>query len=117
MSSTPAQRDVFKHRLREARRKADLSKAELARRVGINDSAISHYEKGRAAPGKETCARLEDALGLAPGDLGHLLGHTHTGDDGEPTSPEVAIEIDQTIPRPMRDVFLAALREVRRQQG
>lgn len=44
--------------VREARRRASLSQAELARRSGISRPTVNAYEKGRREPGFEALARL-----------------------------------------------------------
>ena len=51
--------------IRDARRKADLSRPALAERVGIPDSELAAYEAGTEVPDPETfnwivsCARLD----------------------------------------------------------
>jgi len=49
--------------LREARRAAGLSQAELARRAGTSQPAIARYESGAASPSVRTLERLLYALG------------------------------------------------------
>ena len=49
--------------LREARKRARLSQADLGRRSGIAQSVISAYESGRREPGVRTLARLVEATG------------------------------------------------------
>jgi uncharacterized protein len=49
--------------LREARRRAGLSQAELAARAGITQSVISAYESGRRQPALSTLAALVEATG------------------------------------------------------
>jgi transcriptional regulator with XRE-family HTH domain len=50
--------------LGEARNRADLSQAELARRAGISRSVLSVYESGRREPGSEALARILGAAGF-----------------------------------------------------
>jgi predicted nucleotidyltransferase/DNA-binding XRE family transcriptional regulator len=50
--------------LRDARRRARLSQAELARRAGITQSVVSAYENGARQPSFPTLARLVAAAGL-----------------------------------------------------
>lgn len=56
--------------LAEARRRARISQAELARRAGIPRSVLNAYERGRRQPGAEALAQLLAAAGyelrLAP---------------------------------------------------
>ncbi len=49
--------------LRNARVRARLSQAEVARRSGVAQSVISAYESGRREPGVQTLARLVEATG------------------------------------------------------
>lgn len=49
--------------LREARRRADLSQTDLARRAGVPQSVVSEYEAGRRQPAVPTLARLVAATG------------------------------------------------------
>ncbi len=49
--------------LRQARLRARLSQAELARRTGTSQATISAYERGRKQPSVETLDRLLAAAG------------------------------------------------------
>jgi uncharacterized protein len=49
--------------LRDARTRARLSQADVARRSGVAQSVISAYEAGRREPGVQTLARLVAATG------------------------------------------------------
>ena len=49
--------------LRDARRTARMTQAELARRAGTSQATISAYENGRKQPSVETLARLLAATG------------------------------------------------------
>lgn len=51
-------------RLRELRREAGLTQAELARRTGIHRPNIARVEAGRHTPSLETLARLASAIGV-----------------------------------------------------
>jgi len=53
--------------LREARRRAGLSQAELARRAGTHRSAIGRWERGEARPSLEALVELIRACGLELG--------------------------------------------------
>ena len=50
--------------LREARRRAGLSQAELARLAGAPTSSIGRWERGEVLPSLETLRRLVRACGL-----------------------------------------------------
>lgn len=49
--------------LRDARKRAGLTQAELARRGGTSQATVSAYEHGRKTPSVETLARLLAAAG------------------------------------------------------
>lgn len=49
--------------LRQARRLAGLTQAELARRAEVTQSVISAYESGRREPALSTLQRLVEATG------------------------------------------------------
>jgi transcriptional regulator with XRE-family HTH domain len=51
--------------IREARRGAGLSRAELARRLGTSRSALARWEAGAVSPRLSTLERLLRACGLA----------------------------------------------------
>lgn len=65
--------------IREARRRARLSQADLARRAGVAQPVISAYESDRREPSLVTLTKLIEATGyrlameLVPGPR-HLLG-------------------------------------------
>jgi transcriptional regulator with XRE-family HTH domain len=50
--------------IREARLRAGLSQAELARRTGRTQSGIARWERGGAEPGLSTLVELVRACGL-----------------------------------------------------
>jgi transcriptional regulator with XRE-family HTH domain len=49
--------------IRDARRRAHLSQAELARRAGLPRSVLNAYEHGRRQPGADALAKLLAAAG------------------------------------------------------
>ena len=54
---------AFGEDVRRLREDAGVSRAELARSVGVDDSYLGRIEAGRAAPSIETCARISLGLG------------------------------------------------------
>src|SRR5680860_1270379 len=50
--------------IREARRHAGLTQAELASRLGTKQSAVSNWERGIDVPRVDTLARILDACGF-----------------------------------------------------
>jgi transcriptional regulator with XRE-family HTH domain len=55
------------HLVQEARKRAGLTQAELAERVGTTQSVISRLERGATAPSMETISELVRACGLELG--------------------------------------------------
>ena len=50
--------------IREARERANLTRAELARRARISPSAVARYETGQSSPKIGTAQRCVDACGF-----------------------------------------------------
>jgi transcriptional regulator with XRE-family HTH domain len=50
--------------IREARRLGGITQAELARRLGTSQSAVSNWERGRDTPRVDTLARILEACGF-----------------------------------------------------
>jgi transcriptional regulator with XRE-family HTH domain len=57
---------AFKDRLIEVRCKMKLSQSDLARKTGIQPSAISHFESGRRQPNLSNFRKLCEVLYLMP---------------------------------------------------
>lgn len=53
-------------RLREARKRLELTQDDLARRADISRQALSHYELGERIPTAEVLRRLARELGRSP---------------------------------------------------
>lgn len=60
----------FSERLRQRREELDLTRADLARRLGVSTSSIGNYETGVSMPKEEVLLRLFDALDV---DANHLF--------------------------------------------
>jgi transcriptional regulator with XRE-family HTH domain len=65
--------------IKRARRRAEISQRELARRVGKTRSSIAKYESGEQTPRAVTLMKLAKALSLTPNDL--LAGVESEGGD------------------------------------
>lgn len=65
--STPIQESLigFGKRLREARRRLNLSGVVLASKLGLDRSAIAHYEAGRTFPSVSALKNLTRILGVS----------------------------------------------------
>ena len=80
MNSRSAQRERFRHVLRQARVDAELSQRAVARAVDRTPSAVWQWEEGRGAPDPATVTKLERLLRLEPDTLGRLLGYAPPSD-------------------------------------
>lgn len=66
--------------VRQARRRAGLSLADLAQRVGCARSHLSQVENAKRNAGEELVSRLEEGLGLPAGVLGAAAGLSRAPD-------------------------------------
>lgn len=57
-------------RLKMARKKAGLTQAELAAKLGIPYQSISQWERDLRQPKAETLEKIAEALEISPADLG-----------------------------------------------
>lgn len=62
MSSSTKAGSVFAKRLREARELRAINQEDLARKSGLQPSAVSHFETGTRKPSFDNLRRLADAL-------------------------------------------------------
>ena len=56
-------------KIRQYRERAGLTQKELAELVGVNHSAVSFWENGKAAPTTANIIKLANVLQCKPGDL------------------------------------------------
>lgn len=68
---------AFKDKLKEARDYAGISQVELSELLNVNQSAISHWEKGNRTPDLETINKLTEILGVS---VDFLIGTTTVPD-------------------------------------
>lgn len=59
----------FGRNLKQLRRHANLTQAELAKKSGLDNMTISHYENDRRVPGVNNLKKLAEALGCDFGDF------------------------------------------------
>ena len=55
---------IARHLIRQARRRAGLTQAELAANAATTQSAVARWESGGATPSVETLQRIVEACGL-----------------------------------------------------
>jgi len=57
--------DLFSTRLRAALEIVDMSQTDLAKRAGLQPSAVSHFASGARTPSFDNLCRVADALGVS----------------------------------------------------
>ncbi len=80
----------FSYTLRSLREKKNISQSHLAVLVGVERSAIAHWESGDRVPGTKYLVRLAEVLGV---DVSTLLSETPVGEE----LTTVIIVDDETI--------------------
>ena len=61
--------DKVKEKIAEAIEQSGLSQIELARKLEVNQSSISHYKNGRKVPSLEVFIKLCQVLDLDANDI------------------------------------------------
>jgi len=67
-------------RIREARLRADMSRADLANAIQTSERNIARWESGQNQPRVAWVARIADATGH---DIDYFLAESEVGDDDE----------------------------------
>ena len=80
------------YRFRECREKAGLTTAELAKRIGVSQAAVSQWDTGKKFPSSETLCRLADLYGVS---IDYLVGR-EAADPGMPVN--AGIISTETLP-------------------
>ena len=65
--------NIFSKRVKEMRELRGLSQADLAKKTGLQATAISHFETGNRAPSFDNLRILADALNVA---TDYLIGRS-----------------------------------------
>jgi transcriptional regulator with XRE-family HTH domain len=71
--STPRERDKLSRTLRDLRKDAGLTLAQVAERVGMTVRTISRYEGGHIVPSVKVVEQLSDALAAKPAQRRELV--------------------------------------------
>jgi transcriptional regulator with XRE-family HTH domain len=101
--------DEFAGLLEQLREERGLSKAELAKRTGLDPSTITRFEQGSRAPERATILQLADAMVLPMTDRDRLLAAA--GFRSEIWDDPMLIELAQLVAD--RDIPSAARHEAR----
>lgn len=67
------QKNLFPQRLQALRNERELSQEDLAKRTGLQATAVSHFETGTRKPSFDNLRRLADALETT---VDYLMGRT-----------------------------------------
>ena len=71
--------DTFGIRLRKAREQKSLTQVELAKNLGISQSAVAQWELGRSFPAPAMASRLQKLLGSVRRQLRTRSGYWREG--------------------------------------
>jgi transcriptional regulator with XRE-family HTH domain len=106
--------NIFSKRLKEVRELRGFNQTELAKKAGLQSTAISHFETGGRAPSFDNLRRLADALNVA---TDYLIGRS---DELKLAGPETdnlfrglekLSEADLSAIRMMKEALLAKKKE------
>lgn len=90
MSDETAPSEIFRERLREARKLRGYNQEELATKAGMPASSVAHFEGGTRKPSFESLRRLANALEIT---TDYLLGRAddpEMAQAGDPLYRDVA---------------------------
>jgi transcriptional regulator with XRE-family HTH domain len=98
-------------RIAQLREEAGWTQAELAKRIGTSQSAVSQIEKGIKTPSFSTIRQVADALGVTPGYV--------IGGEVESLTPEEEIHFRQyrSLPPQAREELQTYLQFLRTKHG
>lgn len=57
--------DIFKDRLKRARRKAKYTMSRAAKKIGVQQATISRYESGKTIPAVDRVAAMAELYGVS----------------------------------------------------
>jgi len=81
------------HRIRQSRRTAALTQAQLAEQVGVNRSAVAQWErKGGARPTSENLGKIAVATKVGFDWLATGRGRIRTPDQGDGETPALLLQ-------------------------
>lgn len=80
--------NLFSERLQLARMKCGITQTELAAKVGVSNTTICFYEKGKKKPSPKIAIRVADVLGTS---IDYLLGRVDEegGDSDRPRQQKI----------------------------
>lgn len=84
----------FRIRLKDLRKKNNMTQKDLAKRLGVVRTAVANYETGRTIPDSETLNHLANILDTT---TDYLLGRTDNPSPIDETEPSIDEEIAQIM--------------------
>lgn len=84
----------FRIRLKDLRKKNNMTQKDLAKRLGVVRTAVANYETGRTIPDSETLNHLANILDTT---TDYLLGRTDNPSPINETEPSIDEEIAQIM--------------------
>jgi transcriptional regulator with XRE-family HTH domain len=106
--------EAFGCALADARKARGMSQIELANALGMSQTMISTWERGRGVPDTSDAFALESALQLPPGGLSHHLGFVPAGTSSPPSTVDAAIAADPLLDVADKRALHALYRELAR---
>ena len=94
----------FCQRLREARKKANLTQAELGEKIEVGHAAIGHMETGHHSPTFDSLCRLAETLGVS---LDWLAGLDSPITSGVPKWVVELLPVLRSLDQPGREAIQA----------
>ena len=101
--------EIFAVRLKAVRERRGMSQAELAKKAGLQPTAVSHFETGTRSPSFDNLRKLTDALNVS---TDYLMGRSEKeemmgpGSDSLFRDIEKLSEEDLEAMRMMKDALL-----------
>jgi transcriptional regulator with XRE-family HTH domain len=111
------QQQAFRQALAHARQERGWSQRELAREMGLSQSAVSYWEQGKSLPEPFNVVELERVLELESGTLARLLGYMPAATMRREMATVLdAIMADPELGERERELLLTMYRELVRQR-
>ena len=111
------QQQAFRQALAHARQERGWSQRELARAIGLSQSAVSYWEQGKSLPEPFNVVELERVLELESGTLARLLGYMPAATMRREMATVLdAIMADPELGERERELLLTMYRELVRQR-
>lgn len=94
--------NILGQRLRELRKEKGLLQRDVAKIIGITDSAIGHYERGARVPDPDTLRKLAEFYSVS---VDYLLGRTDVRNPDRPWQPVITPEDEKDIAKDLERIM------------